>query len=36
MAKSLITAGVDVQFPAEEEGDGCEEEGLVFCILVKN
>ena len=35
MAKSLMAAGVDVKFPDEEQGGGCEEEDLVFWILVK-
>ena len=35
MDKSLLAAGVDVKFPAEEEGGGCKEEDLVFWILVK-
>ena len=35
MAKSLMAAGVDVKFPAEEEGGGSEEEDLVFVILLK-
>ena len=35
MAKSLMAAGVDVKFPAEEQGGGSEEEDLVFSILVK-
>ena len=35
MAKSLMAAGVDVKFPAEEQGGGSEEEDLVFWILVK-
>ena len=35
MGKSLMAAGVDVKFPAEEKGDGSEEEDLVFWILVK-
>ena len=34
MAKSLMAAGVDVKFPAEEYGGGSEEENLVFWILV--
>ena len=36
MAKSLMAAGVDVKFPAEEQGGGSEEEDLVFWILVKS
>ena len=35
MAKSLMAAGVDNQFPAEEWGGGSEEEDLVFWILMK-
>ena len=35
MAKSLMAAGVDVKFAAEEYGGGSEEEDLVFWILVK-
>ena len=35
MAKSLMAAGLDVKFPAEEWGGGSEWEDLVFCILVK-
>ena len=35
MAKSLMAAGVDVKFPAEEYGGGSEEGDLVFWILVK-
>ena len=35
MAKSLMAAGVDVKFPAEESGGSSEEEDLVFWILVK-
>ena len=35
MAKSLMAAGVEVKFPAEEWGGGYEEEDLVFWILVK-
>ena len=35
MAKSLMAAGVDVKFPAEESGGGPEEEDFVFWVLVK-
>ena len=35
MAKSLMAAGVDVKFPAEEWEGSSEEEDLVFWILVK-
>ena len=35
MAKSLMAAGVDVKFPAEEYGGGSEEQDLVFWLLVK-
>ena len=35
MAKSLMAAGVDVKFPAEELGGGFEEEDWAFWILVK-
>ena len=35
MAKSLMAAGVDVKFPAEDRGGCSEEEELVFGIRVK-
>ena len=35
MAKSLMAAGVDGKFPAEEQGSSSEEEDLVFWVLVK-
>ena len=35
MTKSLMAAGMDVKFPAEELQGGSEEEDLVFWILVK-
>ena len=35
MAKSLIAAGLEDKFPAEEWGGGSEEEDLVFWIIVK-
>ena len=35
MAKSLMAAGVDVKFPAEEYGGGSEEADFVFWILPK-
>ena len=34
MAKSLMAAGVDVKFPAEEWGGGSEQDDLFFWILV--
>ena len=35
MAKSLMAAGLDVKFPAEELGGGSEEEDLIFWIFAK-